>query len=74
MQETPQNLAGKCAIVTGGSRGIGRAVVLELARRGANIVPILRPRPRSSTRPRSSAASTSSSTTPASRATSWPRA
>ena len=29
---------GKTAIVTGGSRGIGRAVAIELARRGANIV------------------------------------
>lgn len=32
------SLNGKTAIVTGGSRGIGKAVCLELARRGCNIV------------------------------------
>ncbi len=36
--DTPgQDLAGTCAVVTGGSSGIGRACVLALARRGAAV-------------------------------------
>lgn len=32
------DLTGKTAVVTGGSRGIGRAICIELARHGANVV------------------------------------
>lgn len=38
MSETVGELAGKTALVTGSSRGIGRAIALELARCGARVV------------------------------------
>ncbi|MCK4305962.1 MAG: SDR family NAD(P)-dependent oxidoreductase, partial [Candidatus Eisenbacteria sp.] len=33
-----EDLKGKVAIVTGSARGIGRAIALGLARRGADVV------------------------------------
>ena len=38
MESTPKNLSNKVAIVTGASRGIGRAIATKLAQSGAHLV------------------------------------
>ena len=37
LSDSKSEFAGRAAIVTGATRGIGRAIALELARRGADV-------------------------------------
>lgn len=42
MKQENAALRGKVAVVTGGSKGIGRSIALSLARQGADIIVISR--------------------------------
>ncbi|MBV9578983.1 MAG: SDR family oxidoreductase [Chloroflexi bacterium] len=57
-------LRGKAAIVTGGSRGIGKAVARELAREGASVVVVARGREALEATAQSLAAETGATVTP----------
>ena len=43
MRAAPSPLEGAHALVTGASRGIGRAIALEMARRGTRVTVVARP-------------------------------
>ena len=47
---SPFDLTGRCAVVTGASRGIGRAIALGLSRAGAEVVLVGRPGSNDATR------------------------
>ncbi|MBL0749963.1 SDR family oxidoreductase [Nocardioides baculatus] len=50
MTSSPFDLSGRCAVVTGASRGIGRAIALGLTRAGAEVVLVGRPGSNDATR------------------------
>jgi NAD(P)-dependent dehydrogenase (short-subunit alcohol dehydrogenase family) len=50
-QQTEQNLAGKIALVTGGTKGIGKAIAAKLAAAGATVIVTARNQPEEAASP-----------------------